>query len=110
MEHVQVLIPIEPKEFWQQLKVIVEEAVAQKKDVNPAFNHSERPLLKAREVCEIFQISKPTIYDWLKQGKITSVKIQSRRYFHWKDVENLIEQSKVNISPSLTSSSKLTKS
>lgn len=61
-------------------------------------NHQERPLLKAAEICEIFHISKPTIYDWLKQGKIKSVKIQSRRYFHWKDVEELIEKSKVNFS------------
>lgn len=98
MENVQVLIPVEPKEFWRQLKAIVEEAVQQTSQSLPENKHQERPLLKATEICEIFHISKPTIYDWLKQGKIKSVKIQSRRYFHWKDVEELIEKSKVNFS------------
>ena len=96
MEQIQLLIPIEPKEFWRQLKTIVEDAVSMKFKTDPANNYFERPLLKTKEVCEIFQISKPTIYDWLKQGKLTSVKIQSRRYFQWKDVEGLIEESKVS--------------
>lgn len=97
MENVQILVPMEPKEFWRQLKTIVEQVVMESRKEAPITNnHSERPLLKATEVCEIFHISKPTIYEWLKQGKIKSVKIQSRRYFHWKDVEELIQQSRVN--------------
>lgn len=99
MENVQMLVPMEPKEFWRQLKTIVEEVVMESKKQAPLSateKHTERPLLKATEVCEIFHISKPTIYDWLKQGKIKSVKIQSRRYFLWKDIEELIQQSKVN--------------
>lgn len=96
MENVQLLVPIEPKEFWRQLRCIVEEVVLENQAAGNVSNHSERPLLKAKEVCQIFHISKPTIYEWLKQGKIKSVKIQSRRYFHWKDVEELIQQSKVN--------------
>ena len=95
MESVQLLIPIEPKEFWLQLRAIVEEVVSSKGLIHHAHHREERPLLKAKEVCEIFQISKPTIYEWLKQGKLISVKIQSRRFFHWKDVERLIEENKV---------------
>jgi len=95
MENVQMLVPMEPKAFWQQLRTIVEQVVAENKLEAPVDKHTERPLLKTKEVCEIFHISKPTIYEWLKQGKIKSVKIQSRRYFHWKDVEELIQQSKV---------------
>ncbi len=98
MENVQMLVPMEPKAFWQQLRTIVEQVVAENKQEAPIDKHTERPLLKAKEACEIFHISKPTIYDWLKQGKIKSVKIQSRRYFHWKDVEELIQKSKVNTS------------
>lgn len=99
MENVQMLVPMEPKEFWRRLKSIVEEVVMENKKVAPVSipdKHTERPLLKATEVCEIFHISKPTIYDWLKQEKIKSIKIQSRRYFHWNDVEELIQQSKVH--------------
>ena len=91
-----MLVPMEPKAFWHQLKAIVEEVVMESRQEAPVDKHAERPLLKAKEVCEIFHVSKPTLYDWLKQGRITSVKIQTRRYFHWKDVEELIRQSKVN--------------
>jgi excisionase family DNA binding protein len=96
MENVQMLLPMEPKAFWHQLKSIVEEVVMESKWRAPVDKHAERPLLKLKEVCEIFHVSKPTLYDWLKQGKIQSVKIQSRRYFHWKDVEELIQKCKVN--------------
>ena len=97
MENVQMLFPIEPKEFWRRLKAIVEEAVEQK-NKNEATStqdkHANRPLLKATEVCEIFKVSKPTIYDWLKQGKLKSIKIESRRYFLWQDIEELIKNSR----------------
>ena len=95
MENVQMLLPMEPKAFWCQLRSIVEEVVMESRPETPGDIHAKRPLLKAKEVCEIFHVSKPTLYDWLKQGRITSIKIQSRRYFHWKDVEELIQQSKV---------------
>lgn len=90
-----MLVPMEPQAFWKQLKAIVEEVVVESKRDAPVDKHTERPLLKAKEVCEIFHVTKPTLYDWLKQGKLKSVKIQSRRYFHWEDVEELIQQSKV---------------
>ena len=95
MENVQMLVPMEPQAFWRQLKAIVEEVIIESKKEPPVDKHTERPLLKAAQVCEIFHVTKPTLYDWLKQGKLKSVKIQSRRYFHWKDVEELIQQSKV---------------
>ena len=94
MENVQMLLPIEPQAFWQQMKEIVEQVVNESK-LQTASQHTERPLLKVKEVCEIFHVSKPTLYDWLKQGKIKSVKIQSRRYFMWRDVEELIQENRV---------------
>ena len=91
-----MLVPMEPSAFWYQLRTIVAEVVAEGNSRKPADNHTERPLLKATEVCEIFNVSKTTLYDWLKQVKIKSVKIESRRYFHWNDVDELISTSKVN--------------
>lgn len=96
MENVQMLVPMNPTEFWRKMKTLVEEVVLESKKKTPVDKHGDRPLLKAKEVCEIFHISKPTIYDWLKQGKLKSIKIRSRRYFHWHDVEELIQQSKQN--------------
>lgn len=94
MENVQMLVPMEPTAFWRQLKTIVEEVVMDSRREALVSSHAERPLLKTAEVCAIFKVTKPTIYDWLKQGKIQSVKIQSRRYFHWEDVDKLIRASR----------------
>lgn len=97
MENVQMLLPIEPAKFWSQLKTIVEEVIEQKNVTSSSSQfgqkYSDQPLLKVSEVCQIFKVSKPTVYDWLKQGKLKSIKIESRRYFRWQDIEELIKNS-----------------
>jgi len=99
MADVQMLFPMEPKEFWQKLKAIVEQVVIEHNNTVPLLNaldkNGQRPLLKASEVCAMFKISKPTLYDWMAHGKLPSIKIESRRFFRWEDVEKLIESSKV---------------
>jgi excisionase family DNA binding protein len=97
MDNVQMLFPIEPNEFWRQMRGVIEEVMEQKNVAHPSprptDNPSQKPLLKAKEVCELFQVSKPTIYDWMNKGKLKSIKIRSRRYFLWKDIEELIRDS-----------------
>lgn len=89
---------MEPAEFWRKLKTIIEEVVEQKTGFTSkqtlAENPPQKKLLKAKEVCALFQVSKPTVYEWLKQGKLKSIKIESRRYFLWQDMEELIRNSK----------------
>jgi predicted DNA-binding transcriptional regulator AlpA len=47
------------------------------------------------EVCEIFAITPPTIYDWIKHGKLKPKKIRSRVFFLWNDIQELLyERSK----------------
>jgi excisionase family DNA binding protein len=98
MGEVQMLFPMEPKEFWQKLKAIVEQVVIEHNNAVPIMNaidkNGQRPLLKVNEVCAIFKITKPTLYEWIKQGRLGSLKIQTRRYFKWEDVERLIESSR----------------
>ena len=100
MAEVQMLFPMETKDFWRQLKAMIEEVMEQKSSSiakqTSVQNPSQRKLLKAKEVCELFQVSKPTIYEWLKQGKLKSIKIESRRYFLWQDIEELIQTSNTN--------------
>jgi excisionase family DNA binding protein len=96
MENVQMLLPIDPAKFWSQLKIIVEDAIEQKTASSTSSfgqKYSSQPLLKVSEVCQIFKVSKPTVYDWLKQGKLKSIKIESRRFFRWQDIEELIKNS-----------------
>jgi predicted DNA-binding transcriptional regulator AlpA len=99
MAEAQIFFPMEPKEFWQKLKTIVEQVVIEHNSNAPLFNspdaNGQRHLLKANDVCAIFRISKPTLYEWMSQGKIASIKIESRRFFRWEDVEKLIEENRV---------------
>ena len=92
-----MLLPIDPVKFWSQLKSVVEEVIEQKNAASSSSSfgqkYSNQPLLKVIEVCQIFKVSKPTVYDWLKQGKLKSIKIESRRYFLWQDIEELIKNS-----------------
>lgn len=98
MGDVQMLFPMEPKEFWQKLKAIVEQVVIEHNNSVPILNaidkNGQQPLLKVNEVCAIFKVTKPTLYEWMKQGRLASIKIQTRRYFKWEDVEKLIEASR----------------
>src|SRR3982751_3231489 len=96
MNETPMLFPIAPAEFWKQIKTTIEEVLNEKlnqRSTSPAVCHlPEKALLNAADVCAIFQVSKPTVYDWLKQKKLKSFKIQSRRYFLRMDIEAIILQ------------------
>lgn len=98
MNETPMLFPIAPGEFWKQIRLTVEEVVNEKLNSPTSFISSsrlqEKPLLKVVEVCEIFQVSKPTLYEWMRLKKINSFKIRSRRYFNRCDIEDLLNQTK----------------
>ena len=52
--------------------------------------HLTEKALKATDVCKIFQVSRPTLYEWMKQKILKSFKIKSRRYFSRADIEVMI--------------------
>lgn len=51
---------------------------------------------KIEDVCELLQVSKITIYRWIKLGKITAYKVGKSYLFKIEDVYKLIEDSKVD--------------
>ena len=96
MSETPILFPIAPGEFWKQIRTTIDEVVTEKLSQQlPLQNNShlpEKALLKAADVCKIFQVSRPTLYEWLKQNKLKSFKIKSRRYFSREDIEAVIRQ------------------
>ena len=94
MEEMPILFPIAPKEFWKQMRLMMEEVVDAKMGQAPSIpaGLSEKTLLKPVEVCDIFRISKHTLYEWMKQGRIKSFTIRSRRYFARTDIEAIIQR------------------
>ena len=93
-----MLFPIEPKEFWGQIRQIIKEEVSlsQKGKSTNLLTYTpgltEKPLYKISELCAMFNISRTTIYDWVKHGKLKRVKVRSRVYFLGTDVQNLLKQ------------------
>lgn len=102
MNETPMLFPITPSEFWKHIRIIIEQVLAEKltqQQISPTNSHlPEKALLKVSDVCKIFQVSKPTLYEWLKQEKLKSFKIKSRRYFSRADIECLIKGKAYTIS------------
>jgi len=85
MNEVPMLFPMDPDKFWKQIKATIEDVVNEK--INQPFHPPptdhlpDKALLKMSDVCALFQVSKPTLYDWLRQDKLRSFKVKLRRYF-----------------------------
>ena len=92
-----MLFPYEPEEYWQFIRQVIREEILNAQKQIPASVSYEtpgmtyKPLYKIAEVCAIFHITKPTIYNWIKHGKLKPFKIRSRVYFLWQDIQKLIE-------------------
>lgn len=98
--NIPILLPYEPADYWKKMKELVHEevkAVLKSKEPLPSIHTNgltEKPLFKVSELCAIFKISKPTIYEWIKAGKLKPLKIRSRVFFLGKDIRQLMEPSK----------------
>lgn len=54
------------------------------------------------EAAEFFQVSRITIYKWIKKGFITPTKLGSRVRFVRKDLESFVEKGKVGLPQNTT--------
>jgi excisionase family DNA binding protein len=95
---VPILIPFEPEEFWSQIRTIIREELCMNQKEQQLCNTitetpglTEKPLYKIQEICSLFRVTKPTIYDWIKHGKLKRVKIRSRVYFLGSDIRQLMQ-------------------
>lgn len=46
----------------------------------------DEQLIKIDEVCELFKVSKPTIFEWKKAGKLPFYRIGRRVYFKKNEI------------------------
>ena len=95
-----MLFPVEPDQFLQLVRMVVKEEIERfaSKQVSANFKVAGltyKPLYKMDEICEIFSITPPTVYDWIKHGKLKPKKVRSRVFFLWNDIQELLyERSK----------------
>lgn len=94
-----MLFPYDPDKFWETMQEIIRNEVG-KITSKSLSNNGEfyeipgmayKPLYKMEEVCSLFRVTKPTIYDWIKHGKLKPHKIRSRVYFLWSDLQLLFK-------------------
>lgn len=95
MQEGQFLIPMDADVFWGKIRDIIEDVLNERDKARQLANQAKPQLLKVREVCELFQVSKPTVYDWIRKGQLHSAKIGSRRFFLSSDIEELIARNRV---------------
>lgn len=95
---VPMLFPYEPGEFWTQIRQIIQEEVRKaNKEKTPEGSLMEtpgltqKPLYKIAEICQLFKVSRTTVHDWVKHGKLRRVKIRSRVYFLGNDIQQLLQ-------------------
>jgi excisionase family DNA binding protein len=96
---VPILFPIEPEQFWKQIRLIIREEILKQKlerDDTSALQFETpglvyKPLYKIREVCSLFMVTRPTLYEWIKEGKLKPFKIKSRVYFLHNDIQLLLQ-------------------
>ncbi len=93
-----ILFPIDPEAFWTEMRELVREEVQKNSLLQQSSENiistsglKEKPLYKISEVCTLFKITKPTVYDWIKHGKLKRVKIRSRVYFLGNDIRELMK-------------------
>lgn len=88
----QVLIPMDVEMFWGKMRSLIEQVMNEREGKDVAQPVQAPQLLKVKEVCQLFQITKPTIYDWIRKGQLKSIKIESRRFFLIGDIQQLINK------------------
>ncbi len=94
MQETPIFFPVAPNEFLKRIRLMMEEVVDAKikQDHSIPSELAEKTLLLPKEVCTILRVSKPTLYTWMKQGRLKSFKIKSRRYFARTDIEKIINR------------------
>ncbi|MEP6749315.1 MAG: helix-turn-helix domain-containing protein [Bacteroidota bacterium] len=90
-----MLFPYEPERFWEQLRKVIKEEIRLIDNVNGnAFEVpglTFKPLYRIIDVCALFNITRPTMYQWIKDGKLKPQKIRGNVYFLWADILVLVK-------------------
>lgn len=89
-----IMFTCSPTEFLKKIRVMMEDVVeAKMNQATPIPEElSEKTLLRPSEVCTILRISRPTLYTFIKQGRLKSFKISAYRYFARTDIEEIIRR------------------
>jgi excisionase family DNA binding protein len=85
-----MLFPYPPSYFWVELRKVVQEEMRRVvlEELN-SRKEASKLLYKVKDLCELFQVSKPTIYEWIREGRLKPFRIGSRVFFKGQEVEEI---------------------
>jgi len=89
------LFPVEPEDFYARMQELMSQAISKKLSEQPLPSPTvpngltTHPLLSLKEVCALFKISKPTLYDWIAHDKLKPYKVRGKVYFLQSDIQQL---------------------
>ena len=93
-----MLFPFDPDQFWQRVRLIIrEELLVKEKTDSPKLVYETpgllyKPVYKIAEVCELFQVTRQTVYDWVRIGKLKRYKVRSRVFFLKDEIWQLFRE------------------
>jgi hydroxylamine reductase (hybrid-cluster protein) len=87
---IPMLIPYEPEEFWERMRMIIREEIKEKNNGKiPVANLqtpglTEKPLYRILEICALYSMSRrTTVHEWVKSGKLRKIKVSSTGLLPW---------------------------
>jgi excisionase family DNA binding protein len=92
-----ILFPVKPDDFYEKIRIVIDETISRKLSeqplqIQPTPNGlTNHPLLSLKDVCALFKISKPTLYDWISHHKLKPYKIRGKVYFLQADIQSLFD-------------------
>lgn len=90
-----ILVPMEPDDFWAQIRGIIREEIGSLEQKSEARQEvvgiKQKPFYDMSEVRVLFnKISRTTVYEWIKDGKLKPKKMKGKLYFLWCDIEKMM--------------------
>ena len=80
-------------EFKQTISECVKQELSQAKSDIKAEEENE--LMTSEKVAELFKVSKVTLHQWKKEGRIPFLKMNSRVYFKKNEIMQALEGGRV---------------
>ena len=91
MEEV-LIIRMSKDEFESMLKKTLDERLQK---INPPKKEKDDKIdkfYKVNDICDIFGVSRTTVYQWMKTGKISYKTLGNKKFFTKEDIDNALQR------------------
>ena len=79
----------DPDDLLKAFRKIIKEELSETRKEDTTSE--ETPYIKIDTVCKILQVSKPTVYQWVKKNIIKIYKVSSRTYFNKEEIIDFLK-------------------